>query len=39
MKPENASDFFTEQAIDGALVGGDSLNPESFVRIVAAASS
>jgi len=32
--PDNAAEFFAEPDIDGALVGGASLNPESFARIV-----
>jgi triosephosphate isomerase len=32
--PENAAEFFAEPDIDGALVGGASLNAESFTRIV-----
>jgi triosephosphate isomerase len=31
---ENAAEFFAEQDVDGALVGGASLNAESFARIV-----
>ena len=32
--PDNAAEFFAEPDIDGALVGGASLNAESFTRIV-----
>jgi triosephosphate isomerase (TIM) len=32
--PDNAAEFFAEPDIDGALVGGASLDPESFARIV-----
>jgi triosephosphate isomerase len=32
--PENAAEFFVEPDIDGALVGGASLNAEGFTRIV-----
>jgi len=35
--PENAADLLGEPDVDGALVGGASLDPESFARIVAAA--
>ena len=34
VKPENAAGIFAEPDIDGALVGGASLNPESFRKIV-----
>jgi triosephosphate isomerase (TIM) len=34
VKPENISELMTEEEIDGALVGGASLNPESFAKIV-----
>ncbi len=37
VKPENAAAFFAEEGIDGALVGGASLQAESFVAIAAAA--
>lgn len=36
VKPENASELLKEPEIDGALVGGASLNADSFLRIVAA---
>ncbi|MGH7057968.1 MAG: triose-phosphate isomerase [Acetobacteraceae bacterium] len=36
-KPENAAAFFAEPDIDGALIGGASLDPESLLAIVAAA--
>jgi triosephosphate isomerase (TIM) len=32
--PDNAAEFFAERDIDGALVGGASLEAESFTRIV-----
>ena len=32
--PENAGEFFAEQDVDGALVGGASLEADSFTRIV-----
>lgn len=32
--PDNAAEFFAEADVDGALVGGASLNAESFARIV-----
>ena len=35
--PENAVDLLSQEDIDGALVGGASLKPESFVKIVRAA--
>jgi triosephosphate isomerase len=34
VKPENAKALMTEQEIDGALVGGASLDPKSFAAIV-----
>jgi len=37
VKPENASALLAEPEIDGALVGGASLDPESFAAIAAAA--
>ncbi len=37
VKPENASMFFSEPDIDGALVGGAALDAHSFADIVAAA--
>lgn len=37
VKAENASQFFRETEIDGALVGGASLNADTFIEIVRAA--
>lgn len=37
VKPDNAAALLAQPDLDGALVGGASLDPESFVRIVAAA--
>ena len=37
MKPHNAADFFAESDIDGGLVGGASLEADSFAAIVDAA--
>src|ERR1700736_3884247 len=37
VKPENARDLMTQPDIDGALVGGASLDPRSFAQIVKAA--
>jgi triosephosphate isomerase len=34
VKPENAKALMTEEEIDGALVGGASLDPKSFAAIV-----
>jgi triosephosphate isomerase (TIM) len=34
VKPENATSLMSEEEIDGALVGGASLDPASFARIV-----
>ena len=36
VKPENAGEILEQDDIDGALVGGASLDPDSFARIVAA---
>lgn len=35
VNPENIGRFMAQPEIDGALVGGASLNPESFARIIA----
>jgi triosephosphate isomerase len=37
VKPENAHELMSQPDIDGALVGGASLDPRSFARIVKAA--
>jgi len=37
VKPENAAQLFAKPDIDGALVGGASLNSSSFNEIIAAA--
>ena len=37
VKPENARDLMTQADIDGALVGGASLDPRNFAQIVKAA--
>ena len=34
VKPENAADLLGKPDIDGALVGGASLDPESFSAII-----
>jgi triosephosphate isomerase len=34
VKPENAKALMSEEEIDGALVGGASLDPKSFAAIV-----
>jgi triosephosphate isomerase len=34
VKPENASALMSQEEIDGALVGGASLDPQSFSKIV-----
>jgi triosephosphate isomerase len=36
VKPDNAAEILTQPDVDGALVGGASLDPDGFVRIVAA---
>jgi triosephosphate isomerase len=38
VKPDNAAQLLGEPDVDGALVGGASLDPDSFARIVAAAA-
>src|SRR5947208_1119783 len=38
VKPENAAELLALPDVDGALVGGASLDPESFAAIVAAAA-
>jgi len=38
VKPENTASLIAQPNIDGALVGGASLDPDSFARIVAAAA-
>ena len=37
VKPSNASDFFSQSDIDGGLIGGASLKPEDFIKIVESA--
>ncbi len=37
VKPENASEILAQPDVDGALVGGASLDPDGFARILAAA--
>jgi triosephosphate isomerase len=39
VKPENAAELMSQPAIDGALVGGASLDPDSFAAICRAASA
>ncbi len=36
VKPDNAAEILAQPDVDGALVGGASLDPEGFARIVAA---
>ncbi|MFN2145002.1 MAG: triose-phosphate isomerase [Anaerolineales bacterium] len=38
VKPENARDFFSEEEVDGALVGGASLKSADFIAITEAAA-
>ena len=38
VKPENAAELLSQPAVDGALVGGASLEPESFAAICRAAT-
>ena len=37
VKPDNAAEILAQPDVDGALVGGASIDPEGFARIVAAA--
>jgi triosephosphate isomerase len=39
VKPDNAGEILVQDDVDGALVGGASLDPEAFARIVAAAGT
>jgi triosephosphate isomerase (TIM) len=39
VKPENAAELLSQPGVDGALVGGASLDPESFAAICRAAST
>ena len=39
VKPENAAELLSQPSIDGALVGGASLEPDSFAAICRAAST
>jgi triosephosphate isomerase len=39
VKPENAGDLLGQPDIDGALVGGASLDPDGLVEIVKAAAA
>jgi len=39
VKPDNTADLMAESHVDGALVGGASLKPDSFVQIVKAANT
>jgi triosephosphate isomerase (TIM) len=38
VKPENVASFMKQKNIDGALVGGASLKPDSFASLVSQAS-
>ena len=38
VKPENAAGLLAQPDVDGALVGGASLDPDGFAKIVAAAA-
>ena len=38
VKPDNAAEILAQPDVDGALVGGASLDPEDFATIVAAAA-
>ncbi|MFP3359863.1 triose-phosphate isomerase, partial [Planococcus sp. SIMBA_143] len=34
VKPENIKEYMAQEHIDGALVGGASLKPDSFVQLL-----
>jgi triosephosphate isomerase len=38
VKPDNAAELLAPEAVDGALVGGASLEPDDFLAIAAACS-
>ena len=38
VKPENAAELLSQPSVDGSLVGGASLDPDSFAAICLAAS-
>jgi triosephosphate isomerase (TIM) len=38
VKPENAAELFSQSAVDGALVGGASLDVDSFADLCLTAS-
>jgi triosephosphate isomerase (TIM) len=38
VKPENAAEILSQPDVDGALVGGASLDPKDLAQIVAAAA-
>jgi triosephosphate isomerase (TIM) len=38
VKPDNAAEILVQPDVDGALVGGASLDPDGFARIIAAAA-
>ena len=38
MKPDNAAQLLAQPDIDGGLIGGASLEPDTFLAIVAAAT-
>jgi triosephosphate isomerase len=38
VKPENAAEILAQPDVDGALVGGASLDPKGFAEIVSAAA-
>ena len=39
VKPDNAAELLAQPDVDGALVGGASLDPDEFAAIVAAAAA
>jgi triosephosphate isomerase len=39
VKPDNAAEILAQPDVDGALVGGASLDPDGFARIIAAAAA
>jgi triosephosphate isomerase (TIM) len=39
VKPENIEELLSKEHIDGALVGGASLEPESFIKLIEAGAN
>ena len=39
VKPENIEELLSKEHIDGALVGGASLEPDSFIKLIEAGAN